>query len=157
MARITHVKKARKDYPASGIKAGEPYYWWAFRYGGKHKSKTCPRASQLTQSPFLSQAYSLDERAQDASEDAHLPDLIYELTGEWRELGDECQGSLDNMPDSLQDSESGQLLQERIDKCEEIAGELESIDVELEGLAESELDEKYVDILQQLQNTDFSV
>lgn len=36
MARATLVKKARKDIPGTDIKAGDSYYWWAFRFGGKH-------------------------------------------------------------------------------------------------------------------------
>ncbi len=53
MARAHFVKKARKDNPAAGIKAGDSYYWWKFRRGGKHYSKTAPRPSQLTQSEYL--------------------------------------------------------------------------------------------------------
>ncbi len=51
MPRVTHVKKARKDNPV--CKAGESYYWWKFRYGGKRYSLTRPRPSQLTQSAYF--------------------------------------------------------------------------------------------------------
>lgn len=64
MARATFVKKARKDIPGTDIKAGESYYWWKFRFGGKHYSKTPPRRSQLTQSDFLGQLYAIEDEIQ---------------------------------------------------------------------------------------------
>ena len=61
MPRIHHVKSARKNYPSAGIKKGDSYYWWKFRYSSRQLSKTPPRASQLTQSEFLSQVYDLQD------------------------------------------------------------------------------------------------
>ena len=66
MPRVYFVKKARKDYPV-GIKKGDSYYWWKFRYGGIHRSKTRPRPSQLTQSEFLSTIYAIIEEIQDVT------------------------------------------------------------------------------------------
>lgn len=40
------------------------------------------------------------------------------------------------MPESLQEGERGQQMQEYIDMLEEAAGGLEDIDVTLEGIAE---------------------
>ena len=65
MPRVTFVKSARKDNPVA--KKGESYYWWKFRYGGKRYSKTRPRPSQLTQSPYYSQVRSLVEQIEDAT------------------------------------------------------------------------------------------
>ena len=65
MPRVHHVKAA-KDYPDHGIKKGEMYFHWKFRYGGKHRSKVRPRSSQLTQSDFLSQMYGIQEEIEDA-------------------------------------------------------------------------------------------
>ena len=42
MPRVHFVKKARKDYPSTGIQKGDSYYWWQFRYGGTHN--VCQRA-----------------------------------------------------------------------------------------------------------------
>lgn len=41
------------------------------------------------------------------------------------ELRDEEQGYLDNMPESLQESEKGQKAQEAIDAMENVVGQLE--------------------------------
>lgn len=132
MPRVHHVKKARKDNPVA--KKGEPYYWWKFRFGGKHYSTKRPKQSQLTQSSFLSQAYELNERIEDLQPD-NIDDLRFEvedIAEQFRALGDECDENLQNMPDHLQDSsEAGNLLQERVDGCSELADELENIDMDV--------------------------
>jgi len=135
MARATFVKKARKDHPDGGIKKGESYYWWEFRFGGKYYSKTAPKLSQLTQSEFWGQAYEFIERLQEITPETPLEDLESEcqsLTEEIRALGEECQEKLDNMPEQLQDADSGQMLQERVEGCEEWASELEGIDFSID-------------------------
>jgi hypothetical protein len=152
MARATFVKAAAKDYPEQGIKKGESYYHWSFRFGGKHRSKTAPRASQLTQSGFLSQAYALNERLEDLDasnyDDAEgLKDEIAEIAEEFRSLGQEAEDNKSNMPDGLQEGDTGNMLQERADRCSEIADELESMDAEVdeEGLrteAKEEIEEE---------------
>lgn len=128
MPRVYHVKKARKDNPV--CKAGESYYWWKFRYGGKRYSLTRPRPSQLTQSPYYSTIRSILEMIEDAS--PADPDEVISLRDEVRdqitELRDETQGSLDNMPDSLQYSPTGELLQERVLALDNAEGELDNID-----------------------------
>lgn len=136
MPRVHFVKKARKDYPNAGIAKGESYYWWKFRYGGKQMSKTPPKPSQLTQSAFLSQLYDLQERVAEfgADDKDTVVDFLNELRDEVENLASECQDSLDNMPYELQESsESGQLLQERIDMLEGVQMEID----DLLGAAES--------------------
>lgn len=123
MPRVHHVKKARKDNPA--VKAGEPYYWWKFRYGGKRYSKTYPKRSQRTQSAFLGALYDIE----DSLGDEITREQAEELESDLDALMDECQGSLDNMPYQLQEtSESGVLLQERIYALEEWISEIQGID-----------------------------
>ena len=133
MARATH-QKARKDYPAHGIKKGEMYYKWSFRFGGTYYSKTRPRPSQLTQSEFLSQLYSFQEEFEDFSDrDENLVDFMREKASDIRGLGEEQEGKRDNMPEGLQDSETGELLTQRAEGCERIADELETQADELES------------------------
>ncbi len=138
MARATFVKKAQKDYPEHGIKKGESYYWWKFRFGGKHFSKTRPRPSQLTQSDYLSTAYALQEQIEDLQ---YGPDIIEDVPGDLRNVADELrtlgsdqEDKINNMPDSLQDSEVAERLRSRAEACESIAGELESAADEIEDL-----------------------
>ena len=65
MPQVHFVKKARKTNKTLGIKKGDSYYWWKFRYGGKHVSTKHPRPSQLTQSDFLGTALGLQESIDD--------------------------------------------------------------------------------------------
>lgn len=129
MPRVTHVKAARKDNPV--CKKGESYYWWKFRYGGKRYSLTRPRASQLTQSAYYGTIRSLVEQIEDAENFTDNEEFISfrdEIASQLQELGQETQDSLDNMPDSLQYSPTGEMLQERIDACENAECDLDSID-----------------------------
>lgn len=144
MPRVHTVKKARKDYPNYGIKKGETYYHWSFNYGPTVKSKIYPKQSQLTQSDFLQQVYALQERLEEISTDSsNLENARCErddIVSELRSLAEECEERRNNMPESLQDAPSGQTLESRVDSCNEMADELESIDldIELEGSDDEE-------------------
>lgn len=130
MPRVYSVKKARKDNPA--VEKGQPYFWWKFRYGPKQYSATYPRPSQLTQSPFLSQALELAERIEDHG-------LGEDMAGEVDELRSMCEESLDNMPDGLRDSSpTGELLQERIDAMDEAESVFDNIEWDEEEEADDE-------------------
>jgi hypothetical protein len=124
MPRVHH-RKARKDYPNQGIEKGDMYYTWAIkmqRGGIVKRSKTYPKRSQLTLSDFLGQAYDLDDAVQEAPD----IDTLRALADDIRSLGQEQQEKLDNMPEQLQYAASGELLQERIDQCEEWADSVEA-------------------------------
>lgn len=125
MPRVHFVKSARKDNPVA--KKGESYYWWKFRYGGKRYSKEPPKASQLTQSPYYAALYDLqDEIAEyDCADYEDFECFVEELKSSLAEIGEQCQESLDNMPESLQYAPTGELLQERIDACENAQYELD--------------------------------
>ncbi len=113
MPRVTHVKKARKDNPV--CKAGESYYWWKFRFGGKHFSLTYPKQSQLTQSPYLS--------------------VIYDCADTWSEIADpqgfealfadkeNLVSSLGQVADTMEGVE--QDLRQLVDQYEESASNME--------------------------------
>lgn len=112
------------------IKKGESYYWWQFMNSPKQISKEQPKQSQLTQSSFLSQMYSIVERVSEAGvpetkgEYETFKDELYE---ELEQLSDECQDSLDNMPENLTYSPTGELLQERIDNLESLLSDIDSV------------------------------
>jgi DNA repair ATPase RecN len=63
------------------------------------------------------------EASLDAAEDV---DGVRSVLEEIRTLGEEQQEKLENMPEGLQQGDTGQLLQERADNCESWAGEIES-------------------------------
>ena len=132
MPRV-HSQRARKDYNREGIKRGDIYYKWTLRPGGPgargtlYRSATYPKPWQLTSSPFLQQQYQLEDRianlgARDAGE-------IEDIATEIRDLGEEQFEKIQNMPDSLQYSPTGEMLQERADACEQWAEQLESVQV----------------------------
>lgn len=142
MPRVNYVKKARKDVPGTDIKAGEPYYWWKFRYGGKRCSRTRPRASQLTQSDKKSRAYAAAEALEDikVDEDTSLDDLksqLEEIASEIGDIAEEYRESIQNMPESLQESDTAQ-------QCEESAENLESWQADIEQALDS-IDEESED------------
>ncbi len=142
MARATFVKAARKDYPQAGIKKGESYYHWAFMVGGrggpKHYSKTPPTRSQLTSSSFLSQIYELEDRG-------FTGETPEDLQSELESLADECDSSLQNMPEGLQQGDTGQLLESRAEGCRETASEFENIDLDYDEPDDDEVVQRLVD------------
>lgn len=140
MPRVTYVKKARKAQPRFGISVGDSYYWWKFRFGGKRVSKTYPKQSQLTQSEFLGTMYDIKDKIDELEFD-NLETGVQEIIDELRELGDEQADKIYNMPESLQESPTAELLQERCDYCCEMADELEAVDIEPEVEEEPEEDD----------------
>ena len=134
MARVIFVQHAQKDYPDRGIKKGEPYYWWKPNFGAKHFSKTPPKPSQVTTSAFMSTYLDIQEQADESrptfspkmEDGSDLESWRDDLVSELESLRDETQGSLDNMPEGLQQGDTGLMLQERIDGVEGVINDLES-------------------------------
>lgn len=141
MPRVNRVDKARKAQGTCGkcgkeIKAGDPYLWWKFRFGAKHKRcMACPpKASDLTQSEFLGQIADFQER--DFSDCETIEDLESakdELISDLESLRDEQEEKRSNMPEGLQEGDVGQLLQERYDALDECINTIEGIDISSEG------------------------
>lgn len=155
MAQVHFVKKARKADRDAGIKKGDSYYWWKFRYGGKHKSKTRPRPSQLTQSGFMSSVLSTFETLEDLTYQSDPEDIrsaVEEAISEFQNQAEECESSLSNMPDSLQESETGQLLQDRADQIRQCADDLEAIDLDVDDdLKDEEREARIAEIIDEIQ------
>ena len=119
MTRCHKVEHAQKDYPNNGIKKGDTYYWWAFRHGGKYFSLTPPKPSQLTQSEFLGSIYGIQETIESlTTEDDDIQSQIDDIVSELETLRDEQEEKKSNMPDSLQESPTAELLQERYDNLD---------------------------------------
>ena len=124
-------RKARKDYPEGGIKAGETYWYVKLKtqYGGIVKrSKTPFKASQLTQSPFKSGWFAVGEDWDASAKDV---DAINDAAADIRSLGEDAQASFDSMPEGLQQGETGQLLENRASECEDRADQLEALAMEM--------------------------
>jgi len=134
MPQVTHVKHARRDYPKYGIKKGDSYYWWQFRFDSVlHMQLTPPTRGQLTQSSFLQELYEIEDGLGALSADKSLADEVPSFVDRINDLRSTCEDSLSNMPEQLQESSNaGQLLQERIDGLESWAGDLEGFDLEVD-------------------------
>lgn len=149
MPKVHTIKSARKDYPAEGIKKGDTYYKWSIKTGPAtgviHRSKTYPKPSDLTGSPFQKSLLEIQERVgtleagnYETSED--LSSDLDGITGDIEALRDETQSSLENMPEGLQQGDVGQMLQERIDGLDSWISDLQGVDLDF-GFDEDEPEE----------------
>ena len=59
-----------------------------------------------------------------------MDELREEIREQLAEIRDEEQEALENMPESLQESEKGEQMQEYIDVMENVTGELDLLDIE---------------------------
>lgn len=139
------------------IEKGQTYYMWSFPFGGTYRQLTAPTRSQLTLSSFLSQWYSMqDSVATWNPQDLEGLRLDTEnLTQELRDLGEEQEEKLNNMPEQLQESDSGEILRERADGLEEIADVLDDIDWDIEDDDGETLTEKLSEVEEALNNANF--
>jgi hypothetical protein len=128
MPRV-HTQKANKDYPSVGVVKGQTYYKWKFRFGPLVRSATYPKASQLTRSEFLGQVYDFQDRLEAITEDELKEGVLEEIASEMEDLGSEQEEKQQNMPDSLQYSPTGELLEGRAASMSEWADNLNGVDV----------------------------
>ena len=133
MAKIERPK-ARKEYKCSKcgetIKVGDIYLKGTpFRMKPIIRCKICGlRHWELSSSDYVQgvgrvcdcweQEYGCDE------------DTAQSIADELSNILDTTQDNLDNMPEGLQEGDTGQLLQERIDNLDSAINELECIDYE---------------------------
>ena len=137
----------RDDNDTIFITKGESYYWWQFQNSPKQYSKNRPRASQLTQSSYLSSLYEIVEQVEDFSTDSveQLSEFVENIKTELEDLRDTTQESLDNMPENLSNSPTAELLQERVDSLEGAISEIEGIDFDYEEEDEEELKQTIIE------------
>lgn len=132
------------------INVGESYYTWCFYGGQPQYSKERPKPSQLTQNWFKQELYSIQEKIEEFEpEDVEdVATFVDDIRSDAESLRDECQEHLDNMPEQLQDSDSGQTLQERIDNLDSVIGDIDNFDSEFESEIEKEDDESDEEFLE---------
>ena len=140
MPRVHYVKKCRHTPGKCGkcdaaIRKGESYKWWQFAYRGKSlrcaKPACAPKQSDLTQSEFWGTMFGIMEGKpfDGAATIDDLESAKTDVVGQLEELRDEQENKKSNMPDALQDSASGELLQERYDALDSAISDLESVDI----------------------------
>ena len=133
--RVHHVNKARKSKKprtcrcGHTVEPGESYKWAEPRYGGmKYWCKDhYPKRSELTSSK-LGQVYDAQDDF-DVSEAKSVEEISEALQGvadTAREVGEEYQEGIDNMPEGLQEGHVAEEMREKIDALEEFASTLES-------------------------------
>lgn len=134
MGKVTVVKKSRKERKCNKcgklIPVGSTYYKGEINFGPTiSRCNECKLADwEVTTSDYI---LTLGEIVYDWTKDYDLTeDTSSELCEQLQTLLDDTQEKLDNMPDQLQESETGQLLQERIDNLSEVVDELENIDID---------------------------
>lgn len=133
MAKI-EKPKARKEYKCSKcgevIKVGDTYLKGTpFRRSPVIRCTKCGlRSWELSSSEYVQNVGRVCECWE---EDYELgADTAEEIVAELIVIQDMCQDSLDNMPEGLQEGDTGQLLQERIDNLDSAISDLEAIDYE---------------------------
>lgn len=152
MPKVKLVTKSKMGKPylcdkcRKQIEPGQQYFSWEFRYGDPHRQhQACgaPRASQLTQSK-MSVVYAAVEAAQDGIAGAESAEdftsLLSDCASEVDSVKEEYQAALDNMPDSLQQSSTGEEIQEKIDALETFSDSLSNTDFEEREDGETEKD-----------------
>ena len=148
MAKI-EKPKARKEYKCSKcgevIKVGDPYLKGIpFRRSPVIRCTKCGlRSWELSSSDYVQgvgrvcecweEDYGCDENTAQS------------IADELSNILDTTQDSLDNMPEGLQEGDTGQLLQERIDNLYSAISDLEAIDYE--NIKEGELGDSNYDSL----------
>lgn len=168
MARVHKIEHARKDYSEHGIAKGDTYYKWSLKTGPyssrDYKSKTYPDRRQLTLNAFKLSLYDLEDQRDgiDATTPEDLESARDELATAIRELADEQQEKLDNMPEGLQQGSSGETLQSRIDGLNSWADEVEALEIpdwsedEAETDDEETREDELADLIEELKSFEYS-
>lgn len=130
MGAKVHKGKAAKDYPEFGIKKGDVHFSWSLFRQKTRRSLTEPTRSQLEASEFKSSFYEMV--------DTTLPGCgsvgeLEELASAVRELGEEQESKVDELPENFQQGEAGEKLRNRASELSEWADE---IDAAIEELGE---------------------
>lgn len=141
MPKVTQVKKARTDRgPCSKcgceIKKGDAYLYWAFAF--RPETRRCakpecrPKPQDLTQSEFTIAVLNLQEETFDGDTIEDLESAKDDMVSDLEALRDEQEEKKGNMPEGLQESSTGELLQERYDSLDECINTLEGVDISFE-------------------------
>ena len=132
MAKVYTVNKSRKEYTCSKcgkvIPKGSSYVWGAKFYGPTvYRHTSCGlQWWELSGSEFIQTC----GRIQNCWEEDYSIDCatVDSIKSDLEELHDQLQDNLDNMPEGLQEGDTGMMLQERIEMLEDVMNELDNVD-----------------------------
>lgn len=148
MPKVTK-QRARKPYSCGTcgctIEPGIEYYKFQ-RFNDAKPNIRCiehyPKAKELTGSYYLQTVYGWEDGSYESKED--LESLMTEVES----LKEETEGSFDNMPEGLQQGDTGQQLESRVEMLGDLEERLEEAISELESweeeFNENEIDEDVV-------------
>ena len=134
MAKIKRIEKARKAHTCSKcrkeIKIGDPYLT-ATPYNRAPIIRCVECGLRSWETSGSEYVQSMGELVEDWQENYGIDEnTVDSIKDALEEIKDGCQDSLDNMPEQLQYSPTGEMLQERIDTIDGVISELDSIDLQ---------------------------
>ena len=126
MPRVKQVVAA-KDYPKFGIVKGQKHYHWKRKTGPytsqEYRQVEPPRIEQMTSSAFKIAMHHLTEQVGNVTSPDDLDDVISAA----EDLAAEQQEKFDNMPEGLQQGDTGQTLEQQASTLTEAAEEFGTI------------------------------
>lgn len=134
MGSITLVKKSRKEYKCRKcgkvIPKGSSYYRGCLNFHPDIiRCTSCRLKSyEVTSSDYVKSVGPIVEDWRDSY--SLTQEGVEEMISDLEEIRDEQQDHLDNMPEGLQEADTGMLLQDRIDSLESAIDELQNVDIE---------------------------
>ena len=146
MARVT-TQKSRKEWKCGGcgrtINKGDMYKRVEMKTGPtssitKIRCSSCQfKRSELTTSEYKQALYDI----QDSVENINSQEDIDNLVSEIESLADETRDKFDNMPEGLQQGDTGQMLESRADSLDSAKSDIEDLTWPDEDKAKEEIDE----------------
>lgn len=134
MGKVQFIKASRKEFKCMKcgniIPKGSSYYRGTLNFNPDiiRCDKCGLSAWEVTTSDYQLQVGEIVYRwGENYEVDETTPEA---LADELRTIQDDLQERLDNMPEQLQDSETGETLQSRIDSLESAISDLEDIDTD---------------------------
>jgi hypothetical protein len=126
MPRVKQVVAA-KDYPKFGIVKGQKHYHWKRKTGPRssqeYRQVEPPRIEQLTSSSFRIAIHHIEKQRDEITDPSGIDDLITAV----EELAAEQREKFDNMPEGLQQGDTGQTLEQQADTLDAAAEEFGTI------------------------------
>jgi hypothetical protein len=154
VARLHHVKKARKAIPEAGIQVGDSYYFYKRRINGKGAPKICSKAkprrsAYLTSSPFLKALLDMEDDLQamvaNGTPAEEVAWWLGNAASEVEVLGGDCTDKAASVAGGMKNGSgiaSAELLRERADHCSALASALREAASELEAGSMADLSEE---------------
>lgn len=148
MAKLHHVKRARRAIPEAGIEIGDQYWWFKRRINGKGVPRTCsktkPRKSAYaTSSPFLGALLDMEDGANSllairapAEEVAFWLEAHAELV---EAMGESCSANAQSVEQNMKNGAgavTAEVLRARAEHCTELAVAMREAAGELAAVGE---------------------